>query len=417
MRAIYATTLLLLALTTNLLAQPKPSQAQWQQDIDYLSSKVNKTFAAFTPETRTAFNQEIANLRQNLGSLEPYQILARLSQAMALLNDGHTELNLQQQAAGFRALPIVIYSFQGITYIVAANQGLTHLLGARVTRIAGTPIDEVYQKLKPYCVRDYINEVEYILELPNLAVLATLLKVAGLVQDDSSIEVEVITKQGKTVVEKLTSVSQTELAKVTFERLVAAPKMPAYRQNLAQNYFYTVLEKEKAIHLVIRNTNNQDDRPALNTIVNEVFEQMDKLPSYKLIVDFRYNKGGNYHKASALQAGLKARPTLQAPNRVFVLTDRRTFSAAVTVACQLATFPNTSIVGEPSRKMPNGSENYELYTLPNCGVKFGVTNKVNLNLWPQWRGVAYLPLTKEIQIYFKEFENGEDPVLAFCLAQ
>src|SRR3954469_14537830 len=90
-------------------AQPdftKLTDQQWQEDLDYLSNRITKSFAGFTPETRTLFANEVRQLSNTLNVLTVPEKILGMTKLLAILHDGHTEVSLVGASSGFRRFPI-----------------------------------------------------------------------------------------------------------------------------------------------------------------------------------------------------------------------------------------------------------------------------------------------------------------------
>ena len=81
------------------------THSKWATDLDYLNEKILKHYALFTDKTRKQFADSISSLRARLPLLANDEIIIGFNRAVALLNDGHTELHLLQPANGFSRLP------------------------------------------------------------------------------------------------------------------------------------------------------------------------------------------------------------------------------------------------------------------------------------------------------------------------
>ena len=84
------------------------------------------------------------------------------------------------------------------------------------------------------------------------------------------------------------------------------------------------------------------------------------------MIDLRRNGGGNNYLVQPLiHAVLKS--SLDAPGRLFVITDRGTFSAAQNCATRLERETWALFVGEPTGGRPNHFGDAEAFPLPGSG--------------------------------------------------
>ena len=95
----------------------------------------------------------------------------------------------------------------------------------------------------------------------------------------------------------------------------------------------------------------------------------------RLVIDLRYNPGGNDRTDAPLLDVLTTNPTLARPGALAVLIGRQTFSATVLLATQLDKQTNVVFVGEPTGGSPNIYANPRPLTLPNSGIVVNVSSE------------------------------------------
>jgi hypothetical protein len=95
---------------------------------------------------------------------------------------------------------------------------------------------------------------------------------------------------------------------------------------------------------------------------------VDSLGARRLILDLRGNGGGNNYLNQPLVHALIRRPELDRTGRLFVVVDRGTFSAAVSLAADLQRETHALFVGEPTGAAPNSPGDPAHVTLPASGL-------------------------------------------------
>ena len=73
----------------------------------------------------------------------------------------------------------------------------------------------------------------------------------------------------------------------------------------------------------------------------------------RLVIDMRWNNGGNTFLGQTLLLGVIASEKINQPGRLFVIIGRRTYSAAQNMATYFERFTNATFVGEPTGSSPN----------------------------------------------------------------
>jgi C-terminal processing protease CtpA/Prc len=95
----------------------------------------------------------------------------------------------------------------------------------------------------------------------------------------------------------------------------------------------------------------------------------------RLVVDLRYNPGGDDRTYTSLLRVLTTNAALSRPGSLLVLIGRQTFSAAVLLATELDKQTSAVFVGEPTGGSPNLYANPRPLQLPNSGIIVQVSSK------------------------------------------
>jgi hypothetical protein len=384
---------------------PGMTVPKWNADLDYLGETINKKFALFNRDTKKKFNDSLFDLKQKLPSLSAEEIITNFSRIVALLNDGHTELNLLQSTIGFDRLPLIAWYFEKELIITHTDENHTSLLGARVKKIGSADVPTVREKLIRVLAHD--NDVEYLLEVPNYMMAPSILKALGIIDNANEVTLTVENINGETSKETLQPIPLPAYQKMDWKRVRPVEKFPFYLQHLDKYYWFQYLEETGILYFKINSSNNQKQEKNLGAVISDFFDEYEQKKPAKVVIDLRLNRGGNYERTTKLAEWLKDHKELHEKGKLWVITDRYTFSAAVVLAAQIKQFTNALIIGEEARGNPNGSDNYENYTLPNSKISFGVTNRVK-NHYPAILGSPYLPLDIPINYTFPDYMQGMD---------
>ncbi|HQY85555.1 MAG TPA: S41 family peptidase, partial [Ilumatobacteraceae bacterium] len=135
----------------------------------------------------------------------------------------------------------------------------------------------------------------------------------------------------------------------------------------------------------------------------------------RLVVDLRYNPGGNVREYAPLLSVLTTNPTLAAPRSLVVLIGRQTFSAAVLLATELDNLTNAVFVGEPTGGSPNLYADPSPLTLPNSGIVVNVSSEFFEAGGLSDPRDAIAP-DIAVTVGLDDFLAGRDPVLDAALA-
>jgi hypothetical protein len=146
-----------------------------------------------------------------------------------------------------------------------------------------------------------------------------------------------------------------------------------------------------------------------------MFELVDQHPVERIVIDLRQNSGGEPLIAQPLIEALEQRADLGDEGRVFVLTGRRTFSAALTNAAQLRARAGARVVGEPPRGKPNHPSEGRDVDLDQTKVWFTVSTEL-VERDPALGDSEFLPIDIQATYTFDAYRSGADPALEAALA-
>ena len=338
--------------------------ASWGGDVRFLVAAVD----SIHPEPyrffkRAAWDSATADLERRLPSLRADQAIAALSQLVGMLRDGHSRLSQVQLPShgrptltplpwpGFDTVyPLEFEVFADGLWIVGATEGHEHLAGLRVLAIGGKPVAEAVAALAPFIPTD--NSMWTLRVLPSYLRCPGYMAAAGLVPGPGApLRIKVATGTGGRRDVKINAERPDSTALwLAADRNVRAP-LPLTRR-LAYPFAFADLNDSTVfvrIHAIVSEKGQQ----SLADFVARLFAHMDSLRSPRLVLDLRGNGGGNNYLNQPLVHAILRRPAFDRPGRLFVIIDRGTFSAAVSLSTDLERETNAVFVGEPTGGAPN----------------------------------------------------------------
>ena len=103
----------------------------------------------------------------------------------------------------------------------------------------------------------------------------------------------------------------------------------------------------------------------------------------RLIIDLRWNNGGNTYLLPPLINALVRAPKINREGGLFVIIGRRTFSAAGNAAAYIQRQTNAIFVGEPTGAKPNSLGDEAYFMLPYSKLAASVADVYWQGSWPQ----------------------------------
>ncbi len=337
---------------------------QWREDLANLASQLERRHAAlYHSVSKDTFQTRVDQLARGIPRMSREQIIVQLAQIVALVHDGHTELASLQPLSGFRRAPVVLNWLEGNLYVVAIDSPNVALLGARVDSVAHVSAEAAYRRVTTLLSRD--NDEEFKHSGPAHLTSPEVLAGLGIAPMSDSITLRLTLADGGSKSHTAAAVRTADLPTLVNLHAVAPNGPPLYASQPTRFYWYRYLSDSKLLYVQINAIANQSGQPSLGDFAGEVFRVADRDVPNRLILDLRNNAGGNNRLNRSLVAALEQRPRFRQPGALYVITGRRTFSAAMDLVLDLQRPVAPVIVGEPSRGAPFSGGNRESFTLPN----------------------------------------------------
>jgi hypothetical protein len=330
-----------------------------RQDLEYLAH-LPEIDRSFSKEKRRAFERGIDRLIQQSGGFDKAKLALEAARLTALADNGHTNVLTQLSDTSFRSVPIRLGVFADGLFVVKATGDNRDLVGAQLLAVNDRPIDSVIATFRPF-----IGGPQTLLRqhVPRLIVSPELLMAAGLSGRADNSQYRFRFASG-TVIDRLLSVvnatpPKEENAYWPVRDLSPVPTAtdgpgwshvldvaPLYLSRLDENYWHAYVDGGRVLFVQI-NRMRDEGKQRLADHLKGVLEMIKRRETKFVVVDLRYNRGGNYtlavdfsrHLADAIPSG----------GRIFILTGGNTFSAAISTVSRLRFFSGglATQVGEP----------------------------------------------------------------------
>lgn len=394
----------------------------WRFDLQLLAREVRrKGFGLYRPITKDEFDAGVKRLNDMIPKLTDMQVAVEMSKLMAKLGDGHTGiLGSAARPEFIQTLPVQFYFFKEGLFVIAADPKYKELLGAQVLRFGERNVDEVMQALDPMMSRD--NELwpkqtgPYRMRIPALLNALSLIpdaqKVALTIRDMAGKERNV-TINADTSAPNIWNTLPNPQSWVNLPQTLPAP-VPLYLKNMGTKYWFEYLPESKVLYFQYNSVTN--DKPeSLAQFSERLFKFIGEHEIEKLVIDMRWNNGGNTFLSQPLLYGLIRNEKLNQRGKLFVIIGRRTFSAAQNTASFFERHTNAIFVGEPTGSSPNFVGEETIFTLPYSKILANVSDLYWQSSWPMDYRTWIAP-----QLYtpptFEMFRANRDPAMEAVMA-
>jgi hypothetical protein len=380
------------------------SKAQWREDLQYLARELPKRHKnLFHTVSREQFERAVAELDAEIPTLAAYQIMVRMLQITAKVGDAHTYVHLPPTS---KLYPLSTYWFGSDLHVVRAAPEYKQALGAKVVKIGDLNINDVQTRLLRV-LSQAENEWFILSNSPGYMANPEVLHTLGIVPDVSRAAFTFENDEGKQFALDITPVVPD--AGFNSLWLRAAASEPLSRQKPNEPFAFTYLPESQTIYVSFRGYDS------LGENARKLFQFIDSNPTRRLVIDMRQNGGGDFTKVrSSLLPAIKQRPTINQKGHLFVVTGRRTFSAAMTNAIDFRKETNAILVGEPPGERPNSYQENDEMKLPNSGLVVSYSTKYYKFLDED--APVVMP-DKRIDPNWLDFKAGHDPVMDWILSQ
>lgn len=356
--------------------------AAWRGDLQMIATQIPQRHPnAWYRMPRASWDSAVSAIDRRLPNMTRNQAMVALMELVALVTDGHTSINPWfDPAMRVRYYPVDLALFEDGLFVRSASSEYAKLSGAKIIRIGRATVHEALVAVAR--VIPHENEWWARSWAPAYLGLAEILDGLGLVDDMERLPL-VVERDGRqeTVVVRpsgrLEPSGHNPLAAIDHTGWVdmsgSAP-VPLWRKNPGRPYWMEYVAAERLLYVSYRGVISMDHPETNEQFWARVFAVADSVRPDRLVLDLRENIGGNSLYNRRVVRGIVARPAIDRPDRLFVITGTRTFSAAMNLVLDLERWTNATFVGEPTGNATVFFGDHTPITLPGSGFTVNVSS-------------------------------------------
>lgn len=382
---------------------PALTADQWRDDLAYFASEIaTKHRDPYHFIAKAKFDRSVSELRQRIPEMKDYQVVVGLQHLAALIGDGHTFLDTHGL---YQHFPLEVFWFGNDLRVVRSAPQYRRALGTKLVAIGSFSIRQVQRRLQQlipqgenrwYVLDSSAQQVVNVEPLAALGILPSPGPADFTFEDDS----------GRRFKLRIKPVA----AGAHGSDEVARNPVPLPFQHPDDPLWFTYLADSKTVYVDFRSYED------LRTGAARLLAYMAKLPVERLIIDMRWNGGGDYTKGrDYLIYKIAYMPALNRAGHLFVISGRRTFSAAMVNVTDFRRETEAILVGEPTGARPNGYQENYWFTLPFSKLRVSCS-MLKYRFQPESESNAVLP-DRRIDPGWQSFSAGKDAALQWILAQ
>lgn len=389
---------------------------RWRTDLRFLRGELARRVPR--PEVLDdGFDAAADALVRAVPDLDDGRIVIGIWGLLRRLGDGHAFVAVEPVWPEWtRTLPVWFFRFGDTVLITQAGPEFARLAGAEVLAVDGRPVAAVLGALDPVLTRD--NGYTPLARGPMFLRVPAYLHAVGAAERPDGVRLTVRLRSGEA----------TDVAVPAGEPLpeprtwmAARPRSwpfgcppgsvrppfdtPAYLRAVDTPFRFEHQPTGNLVYFQFNSVRDTDD-DTLAACYRRVFAAVEEHDARALVIDVRWNGGGNTFLGQPLVHHVLARPGLP----VYVIIGRGTFSAAQNTVTLLGRHTHAVFVGEPTGSAPNFVGEAVPFRLPESGILVNVSDLYWQTSWPFDHRVAvapaiYAPPTVEAYL------AGRDPAM------
>ena len=354
-------------------AAPAPDDSaartlRWQEDLDFFARQFpakQMDFFQLMPGDR--FERSVAELKRQVPQLSDPDIVFELARIAAGLGVAHTGVAFG--AFGdfhVRKYPVQMQWFSDGLAVVAAMPEQQEALGCRVVRLGSLTPEQAEAAVAPYIPHE--NKAGLRFQSPRYLNLVELMQYEKIADASGHLQLTLARTNGEEFTLEIGPPDPGQSGR-KLVKAANALHIPTrlWNKHPGTAYWYEYLPDTQTLYLQYNKCADEANNPFAG-FAKTLFAFADSHPVGRVVVDLRFNAGGNSSVVTPLVAGLRSRPALSARGHLYVLIGGQTFSSGVFAVMDFRNDLRAILVGEPTGNKPNHYGLQQDFELPNSKV-------------------------------------------------
>ncbi len=346
----------------------------WRRDLEFLTRRMEQTHVdLYRKVSRDAWREAVDALAAKIPDLEDHQVIVEIMRLTALVGDGHTLVFPPRHGQrALHRLPLRFYLFREGLYVTSADAEYADLVGKRVVSVGGVSPQEALKRIEAITSTD--NPMGHKWIGPGYLAVSEILHALDIAKDVGGVEIAVVNDDGR----ETRRFIKASPADPSFRSKWVLPNgwrdaqpsgdaRPIYLQKTDETFWRRHLPERNLVYCQINQMLNKPDQ-TVAAFTEELFAFIEEKGATGLILDIRHNSGGNNFLNWPLIYGIIRNDQINQTGKLFTITGRNTFSAAVNLTNRLDAHTRTLFVGEPPSSRPNFVGETNQIRLPYSGL-------------------------------------------------
>ena len=337
----------------------------WRKDIDVMQHELEQRHIHLYHQiSADSFNKEVVRIKQQLPSYTENSLRIELMRLIKQVGDGHTQF--AYWGGEHHSYPLELRMFGNELRLIGIPQQHQHLLGTTLIAIEDRSIEQLLPLLTPILqgVENIQSEQQRLIETIRVAEVLQGLKIS------KSLEQTKFTfKQpnGKLQSITLNSLNSNQFAKHKLSTLKLTKPVDFTKHKISNDDIELLLSNnDQTVYLDFHHYPSFSE---MKNFTDDLIVLLRGKKTRNVIIDLRNNSGGDFFVGLHLAWAFIMVDNLNWRDGIYVLTGRKTFSAAMSNAAQCRQLLNATLVGEPTGANPVGYQDADTFLLPHSGWK------------------------------------------------
>ena len=333
-----------------------PESNDWPSTIDYFSSTLESNHKnLFFQLPRDEFYAMTDTLKQQCDTLSDVDIILGLSGILAKVGDAHTCISLRCNCISI--LPFQFLPLSDGYFCINAPLNYNQLVGEVLESIDGMPMETVEAKLSEIIPHE--NESKLQQSVRSYIISPEILYSLKIISNNQQITYQ--TKSGLSVSVKCNKVYGPAT------HFFVGKELPYYLKDTETKYWF-IGDTNKKLVYVQYNSCSETSNYTFREFNSDVFDEIERIGADKLVIDLRWNGGGNSTIFNPMLRSIKNNDLINRNKHLYVVIGKATFSSALLNALSLKDGTNAILIGEPTGGKPNHYGEVKTFQLNKLGV-------------------------------------------------
>lgn len=402
----------------------------WYATVDELVAFVESTHPdPYRLTGRLTFHRAADQLREDLPDLAEEERVVRAMQLVALLGEGHTQLEPYENSSFTRWYPIRIYEFDDGIFVTSAHRSVRELVGAELVSVGGLPAVEAVERARSLMGADnHWDHKERLYAFHNSGLMSGL----GIANQDGTLDL-VVRSSGEL---REVTLHPVDTGSSTFDWSYQPEYWGAFDEPAdwvtpfdgASVADLRELDRSRALHVRYRRARYAEyvrssdlyyvqlnvvgyevDGETMAGFFRRIMGEVDQHRPRHLVLDLRYNFGGDGSQIQPLLRELIRRSPDPPWDELYVITGRRTFSAAVLMLANLIEHLGPTLLGEPAGAPLNSFGDSNATVLPSA-LRLYVSHERHQK-GRSTDTASFVPVHVPASFTFADYSAGRDPAI------